>query len=89
MLGELGSFAASCNFLAGGILGRSLLPPFRGQRWDLVVCREDGGARFLWAVLLMHICFVESVPGLEGFSGGIVTYSLCGKGVGWGSLNAV
>ena len=76
MLGELGSFAASCDFSAGGILGRSLLPPFREQGWDLVVCWEDEGARFLLAVLLMYICFVEGVPGLEGFSGGIVTYSL-------------
>ena len=53
------------------------------------MCWEDGGARFLWAVLLMYICFVKGVPGLEGFSGGIVTYLLWGRGVGWGSLNAV
>ena len=89
MLDELGSLAASCDFSAVGILGRSFLPPFREQGWDLVACWEDGGARFLWAVHLMNVCFVEGVPGLKGFSGGIMTYSLWGRGVGWGSSNAV
>ena len=76
MVVELGSFAASCNFLTVGILGQSFLPPFREHGWDPVACWEGGGARFLWAVLLLHVCFVEGVPGLEGFSGGIMTYSL-------------
>ena len=42
----------------------------------LAMCWEEGGAGFPWATLLVHICFEEGIPGLEGFSDGIVTCSL-------------
>ena len=76
VLGELDDFAASCDSPAVGILGWSLLPPFRGQVLDLAVCWEEGGAGFPWATLLVHICFKEGNSDLEGFSDGIVTCSL-------------
>ena len=40
------------------------------------MCWKEGGVGFPWATLLVDISFGEGVPGLEGFSNGIVTCSL-------------